>query len=108
MGSFGALVAGLAVVIADATWVDPVASLFIAGLITLSALVLLRDVGRVLLEGAPAGLHVDDVEARWPTAPWRPCTTCTCGHSGRRRPPLSAHVVHRGARCTRPRRGETS
>lgn len=63
LGSVGALVAGAAVVFFGADWVDPVTSLFIAALVVVSAVVLLRDVGPVLLEGVPSGLHVADVEA---------------------------------------------
>lgn len=62
LGSLGALVAGAAVVLFGADWLDPVISLFIAALVVVSALALLRDVGRVLLEGVPSGLHVDEVE----------------------------------------------
>jgi cobalt-zinc-cadmium efflux system protein len=62
LGSLGALAAGAAVVLFGADWVDPVVSLFIAALVVVSALALLRDVGRVLLEGVPSGLRVRDVE----------------------------------------------
>ena len=97
LGSFGALVAGLAVVVADATWVDAAASLFIAGLITLSALVLLRDVGRVLLEGAPSGVRVDDVERALATAPRVEAVHHVHVWSlGSETPALSAHVVLAG------------
>jgi cobalt-zinc-cadmium efflux system protein len=97
LGSLGALVAGLAVVVADATWVDSVASLFIAGLITVSAVVLLRDVGRVLLEGAPAGLRVDDVEGALAAAPRVEAVHHVHVWSlGSETPALSAHVVLAG------------
>lgn len=62
LGSLGALLAGAAVVLFGADWLDPVISLFIAALVVVSALALLRDVGRVLLEGVPSGLQVDEVE----------------------------------------------
>lgn len=97
LGSVGALVAGLAVVIADATWVDAVASLFIAALITVSALLLLRDVGRVLLEGAPAGLQLDDIERALAGAPRVEAVHHVHVWSlGSETPALSAHVVLAG------------
>jgi cobalt-zinc-cadmium efflux system protein len=97
LGSLGALVAGIAVVVADATWVDGAASIFIAALITVSAVVLLRDVGRVLLEGAPAGLHVDDVERALADAPRVEAVHHVHVWSlGSETPALSAHVVLAG------------
>jgi cobalt-zinc-cadmium efflux system protein len=94
LGSLGALVAGVAVVAFDADWMDPAASLFIAVLIAISAVVLLRDVVRVLLEGAPAGIEVEEVEAALAAAPH----VATVHHLhvwslGSETPALSAHVV---------------
>ena len=97
LGSLGALAAGLAVVIADATWVDAASSLFIAGLITISAIMLLRDVGRVLLEGAPAGLRVEEVEQALAEAPRVEAVHHMHVWSlGSETPALSAHVVLAG------------
>jgi cobalt-zinc-cadmium efflux system protein len=97
LGSLGALAAGLAVVVADATWVDAASSLFIAGLIAVSAVVLLRDVGRVLLEGAPAGLHVEEVERALADAPRVEAVHHVHVWSlGSETPALSAHVVLAG------------
>jgi cobalt-zinc-cadmium efflux system protein len=58
LGSVAALAAGI--VISFTGWfpIDPLLSLFIAVLILLSGLRLLRDAGRVLLEGVPAGLDL--------------------------------------------------
>ncbi len=97
LGSLGALVAGLAVVIAGADWVDPVASLFIAVLVGISAVMLLRDVVRVLLEGAPAGLRVEDVEAALQAAPRvETVHDLHVWSLGSETPALSAHVVLSG------------
>ena len=97
LGSVAALVAGLAVVFADATWVDAAASLVIAALITISALVLLRDVVRVLLEGAPSGVQVDDVERALAAAPRVEAVHHVHVWSlGSETPALSAHVVLAG------------
>jgi len=97
LGSLGALAAGLAVVVADATWVDGAASLLIAALITVSALALLRDVGRVLLEGAPSGLRVDDIERALAAEPRVEAVHHVHVWSlGSETPALSAHVVLTG------------
>jgi cobalt-zinc-cadmium efflux system protein len=97
LGSLGALAAGLAVVIAGATWVDAAASLFIAVLITVSAIMLLRDVGRVLLEGTPSGLDVDDVESALAAEPQVEAVHHVHVWSlGSESPALSAHVVLHG------------
>jgi cobalt-zinc-cadmium efflux system protein len=94
LGSLGALVAGLAVVIAGADWVDAVASLFIALLVGISAVMLLRDVVRVLLEGAPAGLRVEDVEAALQAAPRvETVHDLHVWSLGSETPALSAHIV---------------
>ena len=80
-----------------ADWVDPVISLFIAGLVVVSALVLLRDVGRVLLEGVPSGLHMDEVAGALVRS-----TGVEAVHHvhlwslGSETPALSAHVVLTG------------
>lgn len=60
-GSVAAIVAGLAVVLLDATWVDPAVSLVIAALVLWAAVGLLREAAHVLLEGTPDGVDVDDV-----------------------------------------------
>lgn len=56
LGSVGAVVAGVAILVADATWVDPVASIAIAALVVVAAWSLLRDATRILLEATPKGL----------------------------------------------------
>lgn len=63
-GSVGAIVAGLAVTLFDANWVDPAASVFIAALVVWTAWGLLRDTTHVLLEGAPNDIDPEQVE-RW-------------------------------------------
>ena len=62
-GSLAAIVAGVAVVLWDATWVDPAASIFISVLVLWSACGLLRDTTNVLLEGTPKGIDPDEVRA---------------------------------------------
>lgn len=62
-GSVGAMIAGVAVLIADVMWVDPAVSLFIAAMVAWSAWGLLRDATHVLLEGAPHGIDPDEVSS---------------------------------------------
>ena len=55
-GSFGAMVAGLAVVLWGAHWVDPAVSYLIAGLVLWSGAGLVRRTTHILLEGTPSGI----------------------------------------------------
>jgi len=54
-GSVAAIATGVAVLVWDATWVDPVASLVVVGLVLWSVWGLLRDTTHVLMEGTPRG-----------------------------------------------------
>jgi len=63
LGSVGAVLAGLAVWAFGWRWADPVASVLIAVLVIYSAWSLLRDVVRVLMEGTPAHIDLDEVRA---------------------------------------------
>jgi cobalt-zinc-cadmium efflux system protein len=58
LGSFGVIVAALAVLLAGWEWADPVVSIAIGVLVLLSAWGVLRDSAGILLEAAPAGLDV--------------------------------------------------
>jgi cobalt-zinc-cadmium efflux system protein len=60
--SLGAMAAGVGILAFDATWLDPAASLGIAALVAWSAWGLLRDTTNVLLEAAPRGVDVGQVE----------------------------------------------
>ena len=62
-GSAGAVLAGLAVLVADARWADPAMSFLIGALVLWSAWTLLRDATNVLLEGTPRGTDPRLVEA---------------------------------------------
>ena len=68
-GSVGAIIAGLAVLIANADWVDPIVSIFIGLLVLWSAWSLLRDTTAVLLEATPRGIDPAKVEATLAMAP---------------------------------------
>jgi cobalt-zinc-cadmium efflux system protein len=62
-GSIAAMVAGLAVLLFGADWVDPVVSILIAALVLWSAWGLFRDTTRVLLEATPKGLDPEAVRS---------------------------------------------
>jgi cobalt-zinc-cadmium efflux system protein len=61
-GSMAAIVAGVAIVVAGANWVDPAASIFIAVLVVWSAWRLLTDATQILMEATPRGVDVSEVE----------------------------------------------
>jgi len=96
-GSVGAIVAGVAVVVWQADWVDPAVSILIAGLVLWSAWGLLRDTTNVLLEGTPRGIDPTDVGAALAAE----ATVETVHHLhlwsvASDEPALSAHVVLSG------------
>lgn len=62
LGSAAALAAGAGILLWDAHWLDPSASLLIAGLIAWSSLHLLREATHVLLEGTPRGTDPNSVK----------------------------------------------
>jgi cobalt-zinc-cadmium efflux system protein len=62
IGSLAAVVAGVSVLVWDANWVDPAASLVIAVIIVWATWGLLRDAINVLLEGTPRGMDHAAVE----------------------------------------------
>lgn len=61
LGSLQAIIAGLLIYRFGWLWLDPVASILIAALVTFSAWSLLRDSVAVLMEGSPAHIDVDEV-----------------------------------------------
>lgn len=63
LGSVAALVAAGVILLTGWTPIDPILSLLIAALITVSAVRLLRDSGRILLEAAPRGVDPEMIRA---------------------------------------------
>jgi cobalt-zinc-cadmium efflux system protein len=61
LGAFAVIVGGIAVTFTGAGWVDPALSIFVACIIIVGVLRVLRDAADVLLEGVPAGMNVDDI-----------------------------------------------
>lgn len=106
LGSLGAIAASVVILTTGWELADPLVSLGIAALIAASAWGILRDSGHVLLEGAPRGVHTDEVAGAIRAVPgvvdvhdlhiW----TITSGFDA-----LSAHVlVGRGEDCHARRR----
>ena len=61
LGSVAAITAGVVILTTGWTPIDPLLSLFVAALIGVSALPLLREVVHVLMEGVPSQVRLDDV-----------------------------------------------
>jgi len=61
LGSVAAIIAGIVIVATGWTPIDPLLSLFVAALIGVSALRLLREVMHVLMEGVPLNVQLDSV-----------------------------------------------
>ena len=82
--SLGAAAAGAMILATGFREADAIAALAVAALMLRSGWGLLRDAGRVLLEGSPAGCAPRTSAARWPGARASSrSTTCTCGRSPR-------------------------
>ena len=69
LGSIAALLAGAFVIWRGWFWVDPAASLLIAGVLGVGAVRLLRQSTHILVEGVPTGLDVDAVRKSMLAAP---------------------------------------
>jgi cobalt-zinc-cadmium efflux system protein len=69
LSSVGVIVAGLIILIAGWTWVDPLASVLIAAIILISSWRVLRDALHILVEGAPGNLTVSQVAKAMETVP---------------------------------------
>ncbi|MFN3716561.1 MAG: cation diffusion facilitator family transporter [Thiobacillus sp.] len=61
LGSIAAIASGIVILATGWTPIDPLLSLFVAALILVSALRLLREVLHVLMEGVPSRVHLDEV-----------------------------------------------
>ena len=61
LGALAVIIGGAVIAATGAAWIDPALSLFVAAIIVVGVLRVLRDAADVLLEGVPRGLHVSDV-----------------------------------------------
>ena len=94
LGSIGVLVAAAVLLLTGWPYADTVASLFIAALIVPRTVALLREVGHVLLEGAPKHIDVDEVQAALRGVPGvRDVHDLHVWAINDRKPSVSAHVV---------------
>jgi cobalt-zinc-cadmium efflux system protein len=69
VGSLGAMLAGIAILIWDSHRADPTASLLISALVLWAAWSLLKDTTQVLLEGTPEGMDVEELQAAFVDTP---------------------------------------
>jgi cobalt-zinc-cadmium efflux system protein len=105
--AFAGTVAAAAVVLSTGfDRADPIASLLVAALMLYAAYRLLRDAARVLLEGAPKGMEVDEIGAALTDNPHvSDVHDLHVWEIGSGFPALSAHVlVHPGDDCHAVRR----
>jgi cobalt-zinc-cadmium efflux system protein len=61
LGSLAALVSGTVILLTGWLRIDPILSLFISALVLVAAIRVLRDGARILLEGVPAHLSVEEI-----------------------------------------------
>jgi len=64
LGALAVVAGGALIVFTHAAWIDPLLSLFVAGIIIVGVVRVLRDASDVLLEGTPPGVDSADVEGR--------------------------------------------
>jgi cobalt-zinc-cadmium efflux system protein len=64
LGSVAAIIAGVSILLFDLVILDAIAGLGIAALLVVSAVRLVREATDILLEGTPAGLHLETVAGR--------------------------------------------
>ncbi|MBV9271511.1 MAG: cation transporter, partial [Candidatus Eremiobacteraeota bacterium] len=61
LGAAAVILGGAVIVVTSATWIDPLLSLLIAGIIIAGVVHVLREATDVLLEGVPRGMHPKNV-----------------------------------------------
>lgn len=94
LGSVGVLAAAVVLLLTGWPYADTVASLFIVALILPRTVALLREVGHVLLEGAPAGIDTAEVHRALLAVPGvRAVHELHVWSINDRRPSVSAHLV---------------
>ena len=64
VGAFAVVLGGLGVLLFGATWIDPILSLFVCGIIVAGVVRVVGEAWHVLLESVPAHLNVAVVRAR--------------------------------------------
>jgi cobalt-zinc-cadmium efflux system protein len=64
LGALAVIAGGLIILALHWAWIDPLLSLFVAAIIVVGVVQIVRDATDVLLEGTPPGVDPDDVERR--------------------------------------------
>ncbi len=64
LGALAVIAGGVLILFTHQAWIDPLLSLFVAGIIIAGVVRVLRDAADVLLEGTPPGVDTADVEHR--------------------------------------------
>ncbi|MGD0969769.1 MAG: cation diffusion facilitator family transporter [Candidatus Aquilonibacter sp.] len=64
LGALAVIAGGIVIVFTGAAWIDPALSLFVAAIIVVGVVGVLRDASDVLLEAAPPGVDSAEVESR--------------------------------------------
>jgi len=64
LGAFAVIIGGAIILFTHIAWIDPLLSLFVAGIIIVGVGRVLRDAADVLLEGTPPGIDSAEVERR--------------------------------------------
>jgi cobalt-zinc-cadmium efflux system protein len=64
LGALAVIIGGALILFTHAAWIDPLLSLFVAGIIIVGVVRVLRDAADVLLEGTPPGIDSADVATR--------------------------------------------
>ncbi len=64
LGAIAVIIGGILISLTHAGWIDPLLSLFVAAIIVVGVVGIIRDAGDVLLEGAPPGIDTAEVESQ--------------------------------------------
>jgi cobalt-zinc-cadmium efflux system protein len=64
LGAIAVLIGGAIISLTGAVWIDPVLSLFVAAIIVIGVVGIVRDASDVLLEASPPGVDTADVESQ--------------------------------------------
>ena len=74
---------GAAILFSGMTWIDPVLSILIAGMILWSSVGIIRETLNILLEGTPRNLQLGEVRQAMASVGWRSgCSRSACVESG--------------------------
>jgi len=94
LGALAVIIGGVVISFTGITWIDPLLSLFVAAIVVIGVVGIVRDASDVLLEGTPPGIDTAEVESQLRTIAGitgvHDLHVWTIGSSARA---LSAHVL---------------